>query len=117
MFSLQIVEKKIQDTMFNQIDDEKNLDKIFKVLDLEKIATVDKMRSTYFYLDKYEIALDCIDNLGYFVEIEVKKYRGDAIEEYDNLLKVAKKLNLNLNNIDKRGYSYHLIYKDEMKEN
>ena len=96
-----------------EIDDEKNLDKIFKILGLEEIATVDKMRSTYLYLEKYEIALDYVKELGYFVEIEVKKYTENAMSEYDNLLKVAKKLNLNLNNIDKRGYSYHLIYKDE----
>lgn len=98
-----------------EIDNEKNLDRIFKILNLEEIAKVDKIRSTYFYLDKYEIALDYVDNLGYFVEIEVKKYSENAMNEYDSLLKVAKKLNLNLNNIDKRGYSYHLIYKNEMK--
>lgn len=96
-----------------EIDDEKNLDRIFKVLGLEEIATVDKMRSTYFYLDKYEIALDYVEDLGYFVEIEVKKYTENAMREYDDLLKVAKRLNMNLNNIDKRGYPYHMIYKDE----
>lgn len=32
------------------------------------------------------------------------------MNEYDKLLKLAKKLRLNLDNIDKRGYPYHLIY-------
>jgi len=84
------------------IDDEKNLDKIFNILGLEKIATVDKVRNTYNYLNKYEVALDKVKNLGYFIEIEVKNYTNSAIEEYNKLLKVAKDLNLNLNNIDKR---------------
>ena len=95
-----------------EIDDDKNLDKIFQILGLEKIATVSKVRNTYFYLNKYEVALDYVDNLGYFIEIEVKKYDENAIKEYDNLIKVAKDRNLNLNNIDKRGYPYHIIYND-----
>jgi len=95
-----------------EIDDEKNLNHIFQALGLEKIAIVDKIRMVYFYLDKYEISLDYVEGLGYFVEIEVKKYTGSAMDECDHLLKVAMKLNLNLNNIDKRGYPYHLIYND-----
>lgn len=93
-----------------EIDDDKNLDKIFEVLGLEKIAVVNKVRNTYYFLDKYEIALDYVEELGYFIEIEVKKYTETAVDEYDKLLKVAKDLNLNLDNIDKRGYPYHIIY-------
>ncbi len=95
-----------------EIDNDKNLDKIFQILGLEKIAIVNKVRNTYFYLNKYEVALDYVDNLGYFIEIEVKKYDENAIKEYDGLIKVAKNLNLNLNNMDKRGYPYHIIYND-----
>lgn len=93
-----------------EIDDVCNLDKIFKILGLEEIAIVDKLRRTYSYLNKYEIALDFVKDLGYFVEIEVKEYDKTSIEEYDLLLKIARNLGLNLNNIDKRGYPYHLIY-------
>ncbi len=93
-----------------EIDDAKNMERIFKVLGLEEIAVVDKVRKTYFYLEKYEVALDYVENLGYFIEIEVKKYTNSTLEEYDELLKLAKSLNLNLEHIDKRGYPYHLIY-------
>lgn len=92
-----------------EIDDDKNLDKIFNILGLKKLTVVNKTRNTYLYLNKYEIALDYVEKLGYFVEIEVKKYDKPIMEEYDNLLKLAKSLNLNLNNIDKKGYPYHLI--------
>ena len=95
-----------------EIDDSDNLDKIFSILGLEKIAIVDKKRKTFIYLDKYEIALDHVQGLGYFIEIEVKKYSKEPLKEYDDLLKVAKSLNLNLDNIDKRGYPYHIIYKN-----
>ncbi len=63
-----------------------------------------------FVKNKYEVALDYVKDLGYFIEIEVKEYTSDTILEYDKLLKIAKDLGLNLNNIDKRGYPYHIIY-------
>ena len=96
-----------------EIDNSENLDKIFKVLGLEIIAVVDKDRKKYMYLDKYEISLDSVKDLGYFIEIEVKKYDKDPIGEYGDLIKLAKDLNLNLNNIDKRGYPYHLIFNNK----
>lgn len=86
------------------------MDRIFNVLNLEKIAVVDKTRVNYLYLDKYEISLDFVKTLGYFIEIEVKKYTKELIDEYNDILKLAKDLNLNLDNIDKRGYPYHIIY-------
>lgn len=92
-----------------EIDNTENLDRIFKVLGLEEIAVVDKVRKTYLYLEKYEVALDYVERLGYFVEIEVKKYEKEIMEEYDLLLKVAKELGLNLDEIDRRGYPYYLI--------
>ncbi len=94
-----------------EIDDYENLDKIFKILGIEQIAVVDKTRFTYFYLNKYEIALDYVKELGYFIEIEIKKYDKSFLEEYDDLLNMSKNLNLNLSNIDNRGYPYHIITK------
>jgi len=95
-----------------EIDSGKNLDKIFKVLGLEEIAIVNKQRKTYMYLNKYEIALDFVKDLGYFIEIEVKNYTKEPIDEYSDLISLARSLNLNLDNIDKRGYPYHIIYKN-----
>lgn len=59
------------------MDDSINLKKIFKVLGLEEIVYVDKIRRIYKYKDKYEISLDIVKELGYFVEIEMKKYNKD----------------------------------------
>ena len=93
-----------------EIDNSEILDKIFNIIGLEKIAVVDKKRNTFLYLDKYEIALDYVKNLGYYIEIEVKNYSKNPVDEYSDLLILAKKLNLNLDNIDKRGYPYHIIF-------
>lgn len=94
-----------------EINDSTNLDKIFKALSLEKVAIVDKIRKTYFYQNKYEVALDYVKDLGYFIEIEIKNYQFSLMEEYDSLLKVAKSLQLNLDQIDRRGYPYYLLNK------
>ena len=99
-----------------EIDDEVNLEKIFTILGIEKLTTVNKLRKTYYYQNKYEIALDYVETLGYFIEIEVKEYNKTALEEYDSLLKLAKSLKLDLNHIDKRGYTYHLIYREEQSK-
>ena len=93
-----------------EIDNRENLDIIFNILGLEKIVVVDKHRKTYYYLDKYEIAFDFVKELGYFVEIEVKDYSKDPVDEYSDLLKLAIELNLNLDDIDKRDYPYHLLF-------
>lgn len=55
-----------------EIDDEDNLNKIFLILGLEEIALVDKKRKAYIYQDKYEIALDAVEKLENFIDIEVK---------------------------------------------
>lgn len=94
------------------IDDEVNLMRIFGILDLEKIAVVNKTRCKYMYKDKYEVSLDYVKDLGYFIEIEVKEYDTNPLAEYDLLIELVKGLKLNLANIDKRGYPYHLIYKN-----
>ncbi len=96
-----------------EINNDKEMDKILKVLGLVQITVVDKIRNTFIYLDKYEVALDYVEKLGYFIEIEIKKYTKTVMEECDELLKLAKRLNLNLDNVDKRGYPYHLIFNEE----
>lgn len=92
-----------------EFDNVDSLKKIFSAIGLEKVATVDKVRKLYLYKDKYEIALDFVKDLGYFIEIEVKKYDKDIETEYKDLLMLAKVFNLSLDNIDKRGYPYYFL--------
>ncbi len=94
-----------------EIDNKDNLKQIFEILGLKKIIEVKKVRKIYTYLDKYEVALDNVENLGYFIEIEVKKSITNFPEEYDELLKNAQKLGLNLNNLETKRYSQIMIDK------
>lgn len=96
-----------------EVDNVKNLKKIFKILDIEELIKVDKERKTYSYKNKYEIALDTVKDLGHFIEIEVKKYDKSIMEEYDDLIKLAKDLELNINNMTKKGYPEILLKNKE----
>lgn len=100
-----------------ELDDDKNMERILSILGLEIIAVVNKERTTYYYQNKYEVALDKVESLGYFIEIEVKEYGEDKdpYKEYDALLMLAKDLNLDLKRIDKRGYPYYLIKRTNHK--
>ena len=94
-----------------EIDNSNNMIKIFDSIGLKKITEVKKKRYIYSYQNKYEISLDKVDNLGYFIEIEVKGTINNYFEEYDNLLKNSKNLGLNLNNIEQKRYPQLMINK------
>ncbi len=92
------------------IDDVDRMKKIFNELNIISFALIHKIRNTYIYKNnKYEIALDRVENLGYFIEIEVKKIEMDIDEERKLLDEEAKKLNLNLDDVDQRGYPFYFI--------
>ena len=95
-----------------EIDNSNNMMKIFDFIGLKKITEVKKERMIYSYQDKYEVSLDKVDNLGYFIEIEVKGTINDYFEEYDNLLKNSRNLGLNLNNIEQKRYPQLMISKE-----
>ncbi len=92
-----------------EVDNGNNLKKIFDFIGLKKIVEVKKERKIYSYKDKYEVSLDKVDSLGYFIEIEVKGTIENYLEEYDNLLKNSKNLGLNLNNIEQKRYPQLMI--------
>ena len=94
-----------------EIDNSNNIMKIFDFIGLKKITEVKKERMIYSYQDKYEVSLDKVDNLGYFIEIEVKGTINNYFEEYDNLLKNIRNLGLKLNNIEQKRYPQLMISK------
>lgn len=86
------------------------MDNILSALNFERKIVVRKRRSEFFYQDNYLVALDVVENLGYFIEIENKNEK-DTIEKrnYD-LVKVAKTFGLDLSKRNTEGYS-NMLYK------
>ena len=85
--------------------------KILVALNMKSLVIVDKVRKTWLYQD-YEIAIDCVKNLGNFVEIE---YKGDVAVE--DASKVTKEMVNFLKNIgcgkielNDKGYPYQLLF-------
>lgn len=97
------------DEFETEIQNSQSFLKIMEALNVTPLIIVDKVREKYNYKDEFEISIDFVKELGYFIEIE---YIGNStsIEEANKLLKVvAETLNLDLNNRDNRGYPYLML--------
>lgn len=95
-----------------QIHEADVMKKLFSILNINEIVKVDKIRRKYLYQGRYYIYLDFVEGLGYYIEISVKDSIEDSIYEYEQLLKIANRLGLNLSKIEKRGYCYQLLVKN-----
>lgn len=101
-----------------KIDDLEQLEKIFQVLDLKEVITVDKLRQTYRYED-FEIALDSVKNLGDFVEIEYKGQLSgqDPAKVAKKMLDFLKEIGCGKIRRDFVGYPFQLLFpKDIVSE-
>lgn len=98
------------DEFETEIKNQDQLNKIFSVLNLKKLVTVEKERGTYLN-DDFEIALDKVKGLGYFIEIEAIKDFGTVEKTREKLFEFAKNLEIDISKTDKRGYPYLLMEK------
>jgi len=96
-----------------EISDIKELKLILGALKFEKLVSVNKIRLTFEYSDM-EIALDEVENLGYFIEIEslnneggVKKTRRKLLD-YARFLGVKKYINIS------GGYAAELMRRKKL---
>ncbi|MBR3146352.1 MAG: class IV adenylate cyclase [Bacilli bacterium] len=89
------------------VDNATNLALILEHIDLQIKGEINKTREKYLYKNKYEISFDEVENIGRFVEIEVKKYTSYE-EEYNELFKLLNDLHIDLKSIDKKRYIDYL---------
>jgi len=97
-----------------EIGDSEQAKLIFNSLNFQKLTIVDKKRRCY-RLNDYEIAIDEVENLGSFVELE---YKGT--DEGANVNKITTEMinflkNLGVGEILKNevGYAYQCLFPDE----
>ncbi|UZE92994.1 MAG: class IV adenylate cyclase [Candidatus Nealsonbacteria bacterium] len=98
------------------LEDLTQLKKILDVLNFKSIVKVDKKRRVWRYKD-YEISLDSVKGLGYFVEIE---YVGP--DKNPNPKKITEEMidflkNLGCGKIKRNyvGYPFQLLFPEEVK--
>lgn len=92
-----------------EIQQPEKLKKTFTALNFRSLVIVKKARETYIYQDQFEIALDQVKSLGYFIEIEALKDFGGVKETKKELLRLAKRFGLDHTRADKRGYPYLML--------
>lgn len=100
------------DEFETEIKDKERLKKIFHVLDLKSLITVEKEREVYVHKDEFEIALDTVKELGHFIEIEAIKDLGSVEITREKLFEFAKNLGIDISKTDKRGYPFLLLKKN-----
>lgn len=83
---------------------------ILKALRIDEVLTLHKIRNTFIYQDIFEIAVDNITDLGYFVEIEILDSSLSIQEANTKLLSVVAELGLDISKRNLDGYAY-LLYK------
>jgi len=83
---------------------------------MEKIGVIKKTRKKYLYDNKFEIALDDVENIGLFIEVDTKRIDYDPKDEYNQLMNLLYKLHLDFNSIEKNNIVLN-PYNSENNEN
>lgn len=93
-----------------------DVEKIFKVLAINHVVTVDKVRKIYKY-KSYEISIDSIKGLGDFVEIEYKGESADVdpVKITKEMIQFLKDLNCGKILRNHVGYPFQLLFPKEIK--
>ena len=100
----------------SKISEPKAIANIFSELELQVVADVEKIRTTY-RCDRYLISFDNVKNLGNFVEIEVERVRYNESRERELLNNLIEELGLSAYPIDLRGYPYLIYYNSKEGNN
>lgn len=95
------------------VSDPNEMETIFKALNIEKLVRVDKKRALYEYHDDFDIALDEVKDLGYFIEIEAKRDQGGVKATRKKILELISLLGIEKPKIDYRGYPFRMMEKLE----
>ena len=99
------------DEFETEIKNYDQLVKIFSALNFKKLITIEKEREIYIYNNEFEIGLDTVKELGYFIEIEAIKNFRSVENTRKRLFEFAKNLGIDISKTDKRGYPYLLMRK------
>lgn len=86
------------------VDDGKTLLRILKFLEFREVTEISKERRV-FQIDNIEISLDEVENLGRFIELEVKaKSSEDITSKEEVLLDLLTRLGISPDKTERRSY-------------
>lgn len=94
-----------------EVKDSAQIEKILKAVRFTKAVMVEKKRLVYEFKGKFEIALDEVKNLGFFIEIESLKDLGGPQKTHKAILEFAHTLGLYQTKTVPGGYAAQLLRK------
>lgn len=83
-------------------------EKTLRALEFKELVTITKEREVWIF-DEFEISLDSVKELGYFIEIEALKDFGGIEETRKKLLNFAILLGVDITQIQKINYPFLLL--------
>lgn len=89
-----------------------DVEELLKKIGMVYKVTVKKLRKYFIYND-FEITLDNIEGLGYFIEIEAKKYFESPEKTIDECYNILNRLNINYEKCPELGYPDMILRKNE----
>lgn len=92
-----------------KVEDPEMMMTIMKKLDMKHKVTVTKIRKTYEYKD-FEVMIDHIKELGYFIEVEAKKV-GDIRETKKRCYKILEDIGADWEETQNMGYPLMILEK------
>jgi adenylate cyclase class 2 len=93
-----------------EVSDAEQLERILAALDFKPLIRVEKEREVYRH-GEFEIGLDRVKGLGFFVEIEAMKDFGSVERARKRILELAERLGIDASKVQKRGYPFMLMRK------
>jgi adenylate cyclase class 2 len=83
------------------------MEKILEVLSVNRVLELKKERFKYIIDKRFDVSLDSVDGLGYFIEIEALSINdNDNVENVNkNLIAFARSLDVDISNRNAEGYS------------
>lgn len=101
----------------SDISDLEQVIKILNCLDIEKVLTLHKIRDSFIYQGIFEISLDKVTDLGYFIEVEVKDSTLSVSAANQKLKELISSLGLSFSSRNLDGYANMLYEKLYGKKN
>ncbi len=91
-----------------EVGDAETMKKLLEKIGMLEKVVVDKRRKVFEYGD-FELLLDHIEGLGYFLEVEAKDVEGSVEEKRDKCFDVLESLDLDWNPAPDMGYPDMLL--------
>lgn len=99
-----------------EVSDLEQAKKILKAMDIDEVLTLQKVRNTFIYKNIFEIALDSVTDLGYFIEIEVKDNNLSVVDANLKLKNLVQELGLSMDKCNLDGYA-NMLYRKLYEKN